>query len=175
DAAVDGDEVVLADGIYTGAGNVNCTFDKLITVRSASGNPEACIIDCQNVAGTRGFTFAAGLSNAATLSGITIRNGNTVSPSAAGGAVLVSASSSATMTNCRFLANNAATAGGGVHVESGASITLMRCDFIENTAGTGGAVRTSGGPTAIRSCRFVGNSANLSGGAIAMLDNALIL
>src|SRR5262245_14035313 len=75
-AAADGDEVILADGTYTGAGNVNCAFNKLITVRSASGVADNCIIDCQSAASTRGFTFATGLTNAATLSGITIQDGN---------------------------------------------------------------------------------------------------
>ena len=41
-AAVNGDEVVVADGTYTGPGNGNLDFGgRLITVRSASGDPTA--------------------------------------------------------------------------------------------------------------------------------------
>ena len=47
DAAMNGDEVVVADGIYTGDGNRDLDFGgKLITVRSANG-PDNCIIDCE--------------------------------------------------------------------------------------------------------------------------------
>src|SRR5262245_11572346 len=86
-AAIIGDEVILADGTYTGAGNVNCTFDRLITVRSASGNPAACVVDCQNTPSTRGFTFTTGLTSAAVLSGITVLDGNMTT---AGGAIVIS-------------------------------------------------------------------------------------
>lgn len=45
DAAVDGDEIVLGDGAYVGPGNVSLRFmGKAITLRSASGNPEACVL-----------------------------------------------------------------------------------------------------------------------------------
>ena len=46
DAAVDGDTVIVADGIYTGPGNRNIDFlGKAITVRE--NGPENCIIDCK--------------------------------------------------------------------------------------------------------------------------------
>jgi hypothetical protein len=52
-AALFGDEVVVADGTYTGAGNRDISLTKNITVRSASRNPANCIIDCQTSG--RGF------------------------------------------------------------------------------------------------------------------------
>ena len=46
DAATDGDTVLVADGLYTGVGNVNLDFKgKSITVKSVS-SAEKCIIDC---------------------------------------------------------------------------------------------------------------------------------
>lgn len=49
DAAVNGDVVEIADGVYTGAGNKNLDFGgKAITVRSAAGDPTFCIIDCED-------------------------------------------------------------------------------------------------------------------------------
>ena len=52
DSAIAGDEVVLADGVYTGDGNRDLDYNtKAITVRSASGDPSACILDCQGSAG----------------------------------------------------------------------------------------------------------------------------
>ena len=47
DAAVGGDEVVVADGTYTGDGNRDIDFmGKAITVKSENG-AEDCIIDCE--------------------------------------------------------------------------------------------------------------------------------
>ena len=73
-AAATGDEVVLADGVYTGFGNKDLDFGgKDITVRSASGDPSTCVIDCQGEG--RGFLFYSGESAAAVVTGLTIRNG----------------------------------------------------------------------------------------------------
>src|SRR5262245_10820783 len=45
-AATDGDEIVVADGIYQGAHNRNLDFGgKRLTLRSAGG-PANCVIDC---------------------------------------------------------------------------------------------------------------------------------
>jgi pectin methylesterase-like acyl-CoA thioesterase len=45
DAAVDGDVVELCDAVFSGDGNGNCFFrGKAITVRSASGVPEQCVV-----------------------------------------------------------------------------------------------------------------------------------
>ena len=66
-AAVNGDIVVVSDGTYTGAGNVNLDFlGKAITVKSENG-AVATIIDCQNTANTRGFIFQTGETAASIL------------------------------------------------------------------------------------------------------------
>jgi len=57
-AALAGDTVLVANGVYTGAGNKNLDFDgKAITVRSQNG-PENCIIDCES--NGRAFLFRNG-------------------------------------------------------------------------------------------------------------------
>ncbi|HRT49798.1 MAG TPA: hypothetical protein P5279_04845 [Anaerohalosphaeraceae bacterium] len=85
DAAADGDEVVVADGTYTGAGNRDIDFrGKEITVRSANG-PEHCIIDCQNAPGHRGFYMSSEQGFAAIICGFTIRGGLIEAPRARGG------------------------------------------------------------------------------------------
>jgi hypothetical protein len=47
DSAAHGDTLLLADGLYSGAGNKDTyVFNKRVIFRSESGDPEACIIDC---------------------------------------------------------------------------------------------------------------------------------
>ncbi len=48
DSVSGGDFIELADGTYTGEGNRDLNnHEKSIFIRSASGNPAACIIDCE--------------------------------------------------------------------------------------------------------------------------------
>jgi len=80
DVSDNGDEIVVADGVYTGEGNYNLLLDgKDITIRSVNG-PENTIIDCNfNEGGTyyyrRGFTIINGVTRDAVISGFTIING----------------------------------------------------------------------------------------------------
>jgi len=55
DSATTGDEVVLANGVFTGDGNRDMdTGGKAVVVRSESGDPDSCIIDCQGRSRGRG-------------------------------------------------------------------------------------------------------------------------
>ena len=72
DDAYSGDEIVVADGTYTGPGNRNIRFlGKSITVRSQSG-PENCIIDGQDSYVL--FRFIEHELPGAVLDGLTITN-----------------------------------------------------------------------------------------------------
>jgi hypothetical protein len=72
-AADNGDEVIIADAIYTGAGNKNMDYaGKTITVHSANG-PENCIIDCAGGADPV-FQFVHGETPASVLDGVTVKN-----------------------------------------------------------------------------------------------------
>jgi hypothetical protein len=86
-----GDIIELTDGTFTGAGNRGISFlGKAITVRSQSGNPEACIIDCQQA--NRGFLFTSSEGLESVLEGATVKNG---SADNYGGAVYCSPGSAA--------------------------------------------------------------------------------
>lgn len=170
DNAAVGDTVLLADGTYTGAGNKNLDFGgKDITVRSASGDPTRCILDCQGSG--RGFLFQSGETAAASVAGLTIQNGN-LAGEHGGGIYLVSGSP--TITQCIFAGNTAAL-GGGVAVSSLSSATITHCLFTGNTAsnisgdemsaGGGGMYIGSSGAT-ITHCTFVGNTAIWGGGMV---------
>jgi len=120
DAAFNGDEVVVADGTYTGTGNRDIDFlGKAITVQSKYG-PENCIIDCQGSTEDehRGFYFHSGETLSSVIDGFTIKNGyGPVEPfsgsffSVGGG--IYCTNSSPTITN-NIITGNTAEYGGGI-------------------------------------------------------------
>jgi hypothetical protein len=135
DSAAAGDTLLLADGTYTGNGNRDVGVGKAVTVASESGNPEACIIDCQgnDTEYHRGFTM-----NAGRLEGLTIRNGW----QDYGGALDLGVG--VAVSNCRFIDNSAYESGGAIVVWSTWDYSTVRdCYFEGNTAiWYGGAVGT---------------------------------
>ncbi len=154
DAAVNGDEVVVADGTYTGPGNrAISTGTKLITVRSAGG-PGGCVIDCE--AADRAFVISGG----ARVEGFTIRNGRAIF----GGAILVAGD--ATIVGCDF-DGNAADAGGALFIQ-GSSPAIIGCTFRGNCAqvSDGGAIYNLAGNPALVNCLMNGNCAAIFGGGI---------
>ncbi len=153
DAAVDGDEVVVADGVYTGPGNREVqTGTKLITIRSAGG-PDVCVIDCEGAG--RAFVLSGG----AQLEGFTIRNGQAVH----GGGLLIAGNP--TIVACVF-ASNTADAGGAAYVLG--SPTFISCTFTGNCAQVvdGGAIYNLGGSPTFVNCLMTANSAAAFGGAV---------
>jgi len=187
DAAVPGDEIVIADGVYTGAGNRDLDFHGLsITVRSASGDPTTCIVDCEGSG--RGFNFHSRESAASIVQSLTIRNGgtggvscvnhscptltnciitgNTASNGNGGG--LYCAFSSPALTNCAITDNVTVIDGGGVYCGYYASPVLAGCRLMGNVADDGGALYCSrGSDPMLTNCAITGNAANFqSGGGI---------
>lgn len=117
-AAVNGDTVLIADGTYTGPGNVDLDFGgRNINVTSQNG-PTKTIIDCGGSAGTnhRGFYLHSGETNAV-ISGLTIQNGYGGPPSGY-------------------------DAGGGI-CNIGSGLTIQNCVLRSNVAGQGGAFYNS--------------------------------
>lgn len=72
-AADSGDEVVVADAIYTGTGNLDLRLHgKVITLRSAAG-PQDCIIDC-DYSDARSFDLQDDEGPDTVIDGFTIMN-----------------------------------------------------------------------------------------------------
>ncbi len=180
-AAVAGDTVLVADGTYTGTGNKDLDFGgKPITVRSASGDPATCIIDCQGSG--RGFYFHSHETSAATVAGLSIRNGKVTpsSPGSSSGGGVYCSSSSPTLTGCTISGNTAASSGsaaatgGGVYCNS-SNPTLTNCTISGNTVSvTAGILGASGGgiycasssSPILTSCTVSGNSAAYGAGVV---------
>ncbi len=180
DAANTGDVILLADGVYSGAGNRDIDFGgKAVVVRSENGAAD-CIIDCGGGPADphRAFWFHSGETAAARLEGLTIRGGFM----ARGGGILCENGSSPTIVAC-IVRDNTAWAvvdndgGAGIYL-SGSHPTIVDCVFFQNHAEltvdltNGGAMCIAfGSNPVIRNCEFRQNSAtgaavDFGGGAI---------
>ncbi|MDD5327623.1 MAG: PQQ-binding-like beta-propeller repeat protein [Phycisphaerae bacterium] len=165
-AAVNGDTVLVAPGIYTGTGNYNIDFlRKAITVRSENG-PENCIIDCGGLG--LGFYFHNNEDANSVLDGFTITNGS----SFYGGGIYCSWSSP-TITNC-ILSGNTADVGGGICCDSGRPM-ITGCTITGNTATYGGGIYCDNSSPTITNCIITGNTAGICGGGIYSTNNKPIV
>ncbi len=199
-AAVDGDEVVIADGTYTGDGNRDLDFNgKAITVRSASSDPASCIINCQHQG--YGMLFYQGEGPGTLVDGLTIADAgytytdggavvcNSSDPTIvncaftgclgeAGGAI-VRSGSSATFTSCT-ITNNWAYVGGGIACRRDSAVTMTRCTIEDNSAQFGGGISCGASSLTLVHCDVIGNAAEQTtststGGAIDCWGSDLAL
>ena len=168
-AAGDGSEVIeLLDGVYVGDGNHDVDYlGKALTIRSQSGNPENCIIDCMGSNtgyDRRGFYFGTGEGSNSILEGVMIHDGDF---SNYGSAVFID-NATPTLINC-ILDRNKSAYGGAVFAAIGVADTLRvsGCVFRGNrldlsSAWGGGAVFAQGGVIEFTDCLFEENDASLA-------------
>ncbi|MCE5187460.1 MAG: right-handed parallel beta-helix repeat-containing protein [Planctomycetaceae bacterium] len=178
-AAGNSDVITLSPGIYTGPGNTNISFGgKNVVIRSLNpSNPEVraqTVIDCQSSG--RAFTFMTGEDSAATLDGLTIRNG---SINDNGGAIYCYYASP-TIKNCTFENNRTVGAiakkNGGAIALYNSSPTILNCRFVNNIAtGAGGAISCRDGSSAVVThCEILNNTAGLEGGGLYSWINSIV-
>ncbi len=153
-ASSPGDIVELTDGVFTGPGNRGVNYGtKAITVRSQSGNPETCIVDCESA--DEGFLFWTGTGPGSVLDGVTVTNGY----HANWGGGIRCFGASPTVNNCVFVGNSP----GGASIRYGSDATITDCTFTENASY--GMLLVSASPT-IDGCTFSDNANPVSGGGI---------
>ncbi|MFA5239344.1 MAG: PQQ-binding-like beta-propeller repeat protein, partial [Phycisphaerae bacterium] len=183
-AAVNGDTVIVADGIYTGPGNYNIDFlCKAITVRSENG-PESCIIDCDGL----GVGFDFHQYEDANLDGFTITNASigaircySSSPTITnciisgntgmyGGGIYCYSRSNPIITNCTITGNSAHNYGGGIYCGYSSSPTIANCTITGNTVvnyGNGGGIYCENNSSPkITNCNITSNATWRDGGGI---------
>ncbi len=142
DAAEEWDVIELGDGTFTGDGNRSVSFlGKAVTVRSASGDPEACVVDCEMV--DCGFVFASGEGPLSVLDGLTITQGYSWYPNGGGG--VYCNGSSPTLRNLVLSGNHVQSSNGGGMMCHGGSPTLTDVTFLGNEAYTEFMHYNSGG------------------------------
>lgn len=187
-AVADGDTILLEDGVFTGGGNYDIdTSGKEVLLRSMSGDPASCIIDCQGM--ERGFDIDDGETAALVLQGLSIVNASTVHTGAGvhifassptfidciiqgnqstwiGGGVQVASYSAPSFVDCLFVGNSSIESYGGAIAFEGDSLHLEGCVFMDNSASGGGALNCSGGVVRANGCVFSGNHASNRGGAV---------
>lgn len=178
DAAVDGDTVLVAPGLYEGSGNRGITFGGKGISLVGDGGPDSCEIYCPNQ--YHAFRFLNGEDSTTVVSGFKVTGDfeDYNSSPRTGGAVYCEASAP-TILNCVFEGHFASQNGGAVYIEGGSPI-FLHCYFLNNKAkyygsvsgiAYGGAVSCNAGSTPrFEYCVFEGNQ-GAAGGAIACLDS----
>ena len=137
-AAVDGDEILLENGVFTGDGNRDLDFlGKAVTVRSQSGSPVDCVIDCEGGPAElhRGFHLHQGEGGQSIIADITITNGFVGGgswPENSGGAIRCDDGASPTISRC-VISNCRAVWGGGIYCHF-SSMRITGCTLAGNTA-----------------------------------------
>jgi len=162
DAAGDGDTVLLCPGIFRGILNRNLDFHgKSIELTSEYG-ADYTIIDCEFDG--RGIFFQSGESESATVSGITIKNGDTAGYryDDYGGAIYTKNNSAPTISHCTFTGNSSEY-GGGVSCRC-SSPSLSSNSVTLNSANFGGGLHCANGNIFIGECIVAKNSAIVGGG-----------
>ncbi len=159
DAAADGDEVLVAPGVYP---EVVDLLGKVIIVRG-TGGPGATIIDGSGLPDLSLVSCVSGEGPGTVLRGFTIRDANN---NRAGGGGMNNTGSSPTIIDCVF-ANNLGF-GGGMR-NNGSSPTVIGCAFLGNTSIGGGGMGNIGSSPRVVNCVFAGNIAADGGG----MDNTL--
>ncbi len=189
-AAVSGDLIELADGTYSGSGNHDVVVRKSLTIKSAGGDCEACVIDCRHEGRALLLSRTGTTEVKLILSGLTLKNGS-VGVGADGGALKCEAGTRLVIENCCLTHNQAGGRGGALFAAGvvegrgsgfrdndsdgpGGAVYLLslsafeHCEFSGNRSGqdAGGAVACSGRGSDFSSCIFTQNLAVTSGGAL---------
>ncbi|MDB4775614.1 hypothetical protein OAG62_00670, partial [bacterium] len=168
DAAICGDTIVIAAGVYFETRSVN-SGGKAITIRGevdSSGIP-ITVIDGGGL--IRGLECVAGETDSTVFENLVIQNGLGQAESTYGGAVVAGGmfifQSSPIVRNCMFRENQSAYGGGMILAFSNA--TLDGCAFEENasTGSAGGIGMNISNPTLVN-CMFLANTSSSSGGGL---------
>lgn len=156
DFAADGAEIIVAPGVYTGAGETTVDFlGKDLAVRSSNG-PLVTFISGSNQ--RRGVQFVSGEPVTCLLEGFTVFDGYS---GARGGGLYIIGESRPEVRDC-IIRDCEAFSGAGAAVV-GSSPSIVDCEFFDNVAlDYGGAIEVRGASALdLADCVIIGNLAAL--------------
>ncbi len=164
-AAANGDTVIVAAGVYRGAGNRDIAPGGKSLSLQGEGGAGRCVIDCEGQGSA--FVLDAGRPGLV-LDGFTITGGTGLT----GGTVRATSVGALTLLNCVLADNHTTGPGGAVDVRvRGGRVVFSNCAFRDNTATYGGAVYIEGSAELLlEDCLFVGNKAQYDGGGLCTLS-----
>lgn len=186
DAASVLDTIEIANGAYTGLGNGDILVNKQLTIRSASNDPELCVINCG--ISSRGFTVAGTwpTHDGCVIQGLSITHGSdglegAVDPfpelpcerGAGMAGAIVDLQSPTTIRNCVIILNSTSSACGRINIAAHAASLITDSQITDNTARAGGGiVCQSLERTQFSNCTIRFNdSRTRSGGIVCMTPN----
>ena len=162
EAAIDGDEIRVAPGTYTGPRNRSIDFaGKNLDLVSEAG-PEATIIDLEGV--DQAFYLHSDEPSTSSINGFTIRNGNSMFVLRPGGAIFCSQAATR-IRNCIIEDCLGCCGGGGIAYQTSlpTSITdciIRDCRAAPDGGGTGaGGGLSLNGPITVHRCTIESNRA----------------
>lgn len=187
DHALNGDVVLISNGVYSGDGNVDIAFNgKSVMVRGENG-PENCIIDATGYqtaffiqhfetrnAHIEGLTIMnalytgiACIHSNPTISNCIIKNNG---PGSSG--ILCLNGANPLIENCLIKENRAQYDGGGIRITGQSSPTIINCTITNNSADEfGGGVFVSGGSPTILHSSIIHNHSVNGGGGIYLINS----
>jgi len=167
DAAADYDVILLAEGTYTGSGNLGIRIDnKDIKIKSENGDMTKCVLDGEY---KKSGIFVYKNKKNVTIEGITIAN----CYGGYGGAVSIDDSYYVYIKNCIIRRCRSSMSGGGIYAINTLSLNIEKCFFLNNETSVTGCGEVDGGGVAtfssnvnIVNCVFYQNKAKTYGGGI---------
>lgn len=143
DAALEGDTVLVADGLYTGPGNRDLDFNGTNLLVTSENGPAVTVIDCEGSLSDphRGFIFRSGEDSTSVVRGFRILRGYAYGawPENCGGGIYCYLASPTIVEN--WITDNTACHSGGAVYSFHGSASLVDNVISGNTAyGVGGAI-----------------------------------
>ncbi len=168
DAAVTGDTVLVANGVWSGEGNRDLDLRGLSITVAAAGGIADCILapEGSEAEPHRAFDLHRNEGRSAVIRGFTIRGGHVAGDfSEDDGAGIRLRGSSPSILDCIFF-NNGSGGAGGIACLQGSNALIEGCTFNENSGfDGGGAVGCEASSPVIRDNLMIFNGVYRSGGA----------
>ena len=151
--AIDGDNIFIASGIYSGVGNVNLTIDKRVNIYAKDFN---VIFE-----GDKQNEFFNINASGTVIKGLTFKNGYSID----GGAARLKNAFDISFIDCNFINNSAKISGGAIYTYL-STVSFINCSFLENFAPKGGSIFLSYSISKFIDSFFINNKAVNASAAI---------